>query len=92
MRSITQTRSGYVVVGVDTHKHFHVAAMLEAMAGVLATMTIPTDTVWSKPVAQTDGYVECTAHRTPWMPKTLPESRDLAWPPRPRTRQMVWWR
>lgn len=36
-------RSGHVVIGVDTHKHVHVAAVLDPIGGVLATLTIPTD-------------------------------------------------
>jgi len=43
MSAITATRSGYVVVGVDTHKYLHVAAVMDAVAGILATLTIPTD-------------------------------------------------
>lgn len=39
-----QTRSGDVVIGVDTHKHVHVAAVMDTIGGVLATLTIPTDT------------------------------------------------
>lgn len=36
-------RSGHVVIGVDTHKHVHVAAVLDPIGGILATLTIPTD-------------------------------------------------
>ena len=32
-----------VVIGVDTHKHIHVAAVLDSIGGVLATLTISTD-------------------------------------------------
>ena len=38
------TRSGHVVIGVDTHKHVHVAAAMDSIGGVLATLTIATDT------------------------------------------------
>jgi transposase len=38
------TRSGHVVIGVDTHKHIHVAAVMGSVGGVLATLTIATDT------------------------------------------------
>jgi transposase len=31
------------VIGVDTHKHVHVAAVLDSIGGVLAAMTIATD-------------------------------------------------
>jgi transposase len=37
-------RSGHVVVGVDTHKHIHVAAVMDTIGGILATLTIATDT------------------------------------------------
>ncbi|MFC7463939.1 transposase [Brachybacterium sp. GCM10030252] len=36
--------SGHVVIGVDTHKHIHVAAVLDTIGGILATLTVPTDT------------------------------------------------
>lgn len=36
--------SNHVVVGVDTHKHLHVAAVMDTIGGLLATLTIPTDT------------------------------------------------
>lgn len=39
-----QPRSGHVVIGVDTHKRVHVAAMMDTIGGILATRTIPTDT------------------------------------------------
>ena len=44
MNSNEQTRSGHVVVGVDTHKHVHVAAVMDTIGGILGTLTIPTDT------------------------------------------------
>lgn len=44
MNNNEQPRSGHVVVGVDTHKHIHVAAVLDTIGGILATLTIPTDT------------------------------------------------
>ena len=44
MEKIEQTRSGHVVIGVDTHKHIHVAAVMDSVGGILATMTIATDT------------------------------------------------
>ncbi len=44
MNNNEQHRSGHVVVGVDTHKHMHVAAVLDTIGGILATLTIPTDT------------------------------------------------
>lgn len=40
---IPLTRSGHVVVGVDTHKHVHVAAVMDSIGGILATLTIATD-------------------------------------------------
>jgi transposase len=36
-------RSGHVVIGVDTHKHIHVAAVMDPVGGILATLTIPTE-------------------------------------------------
>jgi transposase len=39
-----QPRSGHVVIGVDAHRHVHVAAVTDAIGGILATLTIPTDT------------------------------------------------
>lgn len=42
------TRSGHVVIGVDTHKHIHVAAVMDTIGGVLATFTIATDTAGFK--------------------------------------------
>lgn len=44
MTDLTSTRSGHIVVGVDTHKHIHVAAVMDTIGGILATLTIPTDT------------------------------------------------
>lgn len=41
-------RSGHVVVGVDTHKHIHVAAVMDTIGGILATLTIATDTAGFK--------------------------------------------
>ncbi|MHA7294309.1 IS110 family transposase [Arthrobacter sp. HLT1-21] len=44
MTDLNSTRSGHIVVGVDTHKHIHVAAVMDTIGGILATLTIPTDT------------------------------------------------
>ena len=35
------TRSGHVVIGVDTHKYVHVATVMDS---ILASLTIATDT------------------------------------------------
>ena len=43
MSQIAPTRSGHVVIGVDTHKHIHVAAVMDSIGGILATGTIATD-------------------------------------------------
>lgn len=43
MEQIEQARSGHIVIGVDTHKHIHVAAVMDSISGVLSTLTIPTD-------------------------------------------------
>ena len=45
MTQETPARSGHVVIGVDTHKHIHVAAVMDTIGGILATLTIATDTV-----------------------------------------------
>ena len=44
MTEIAPARSGHVVIGVDTHKHIHVAAVMDSVGGILATLTIATDT------------------------------------------------
>lgn len=36
-------RSGHIVVGADTHKHVHVAAVMDTIAGIQATITVATD-------------------------------------------------
>ena len=43
MSPLTPARSGHVVIGVDTHKHIHVAAVMDSIGGILATLTIATD-------------------------------------------------
>ena len=48
MDQIERVRSGHVVIGVDTHKHIHVAAVLDSVGGILATLTIATDTAGFK--------------------------------------------
>lgn len=48
MTEIETVRSGHVVVGVDTHKHIHVAAVMDSIGGILATLTITTDTAGFK--------------------------------------------
>ncbi|MET7781174.1 transposase [Streptomyces sp. NPDC005388] len=44
MQTSEQPRSGHVVIGVDTHKHVHVAAVMDTIGGILDPLTIPTDT------------------------------------------------
>ena len=44
MTTLETVRSGHVVIGVDTHKHVHVAAVMDTVGGILATLTITTDT------------------------------------------------
>jgi transposase len=39
----TDTRSGRVIIGVDTHKHFHVAAVLDERGALLDTATFAAD-------------------------------------------------
>lgn len=48
MTEEASARSGHVVVGVDTHKHIHVAAVMDSIGDVLATLTIATDTAGFK--------------------------------------------
>jgi transposase len=48
MEQIESVRSGHVVIGVDTHKHIHVAAVMDTIGGILATLTIATDTAGFK--------------------------------------------
>lgn len=43
MTTLETVRSGHVVNGVDTHKHVHVAAVMDTIGGILATLTITTD-------------------------------------------------
>lgn len=43
MTTVDPVRSGHVVIGVDTHKHIHVAAVMDTVGGILATLTITTD-------------------------------------------------
>lgn len=43
MDDVEQFRSGHVVIGIDTHKHIHVAAVMDSVGGILATLTIATD-------------------------------------------------
>lgn len=44
MVTAREHRSGYVVVGVDTHKDIHVAAVMDTLVGIVGTLTIPTNT------------------------------------------------
>jgi len=44
MTMLDTVRSGHVVIGVDTHKHVHVAAVMDTIGGIFATLTITTDT------------------------------------------------
>ena len=43
MDTIETARSGHIVIGVDTHKYIHVAAVMDSIGGILATLTIATD-------------------------------------------------
>lgn len=44
MSQTIPTRSRYIAVGVDTHKHLHVAAAMDTIGGIIDTLTIPVDT------------------------------------------------
>ena len=57
MTEIETVRSGHVVIGVDTHKHIHVAAVMDSIGGILATLTIPTDTTGFRQLLEwTEGF------------------------------------
>lgn len=43
MSTLEVVRSGHVVIGIDTHKHIHVAAVMDTIGGILASLTISTD-------------------------------------------------
>lgn len=43
MEQSEQIKPAQVVIGVDTHKHIHVAAALDSMGALMATLTIATD-------------------------------------------------
>jgi len=44
MAPVEEQRSRHVVIGVDTHKDIHVAAVMDTLAGSIGTLTIPTNT------------------------------------------------
>lgn len=44
MSQTIPTRSRYIAVGVDTHKHLDVAAVMDTIGGIIDTLTIPVDT------------------------------------------------
>lgn len=44
MTELETARSGHVVIRVDTHKHVDVAVVMDSIGGILATLTITTDT------------------------------------------------
>ena len=57
MEQIEPARSGHVVIGVDTHKHIHVAAVMDSIGGILATLTIATDTAGFRQLLEwADGF------------------------------------
>ena len=55
MQTNEHPRSGHVVIGVDTHKHMHVAAVMDTIGGILGTLTIPTDTAGFQQLADRAG-------------------------------------
>lgn len=62
MTDIESARSGHVVIGVDTHKHIHVAAVMDSVGGILATLTIATDTAGFKQLLEwATGYGKIVA-------------------------------
>ncbi|WP_158868414.1 IS110 family transposase [Leifsonia sp. AG29] len=52
MTALETARSGHVVIGIDTHKHIHVAAVMDTIGGILATLTITTDQAGFKQVLE----------------------------------------
>lgn len=44
MSQTIPTRSRYIAVGVDTHQHLDVAAVMDTIGGIIDTLTIPVDT------------------------------------------------
>ena len=40
---LTPSRSGHVVIGIDTHKHVHVAAVMDPVGGIVDTLKVTTD-------------------------------------------------
>lgn len=73
-----------VVIGVDTHKHVHVAAALDELGTVLQTRRFPADSAgyrdlltWAGTfgpvlVFGIEGTGSCAASPTPWTPRTPP--------------------
>ncbi|MEU3099941.1 hypothetical protein ABZ690_35935 [Streptomyces sp. NPDC006967] len=56
------------MIGVDTHKHVHVAAVMDTIGGILAILTIPTDTGGFQQLADwaaSFGRVRPSASRAP---------------------------
>ena len=45
--TLVPARSGHIVIGVDTHKHVHVAAVMDPIGGILDTLTVTTDSAES---------------------------------------------
>lgn len=43
MNLVPPVRSGHVVIGVDTHKHLHVAAAIDTIGGIQDHLTIPNE-------------------------------------------------
>lgn len=35
--ALVPARSGHIIIGVDTHKHVHVAAVMDSIGGILDT-------------------------------------------------------
>jgi Transposase len=43
MTEIESVRSGHVVIGVDTHKHIHVAVVMDSIGAIFVNLTIAAD-------------------------------------------------
>jgi hypothetical protein len=59
---VDTTKSGDVVVGIDTHKYVHVGAVFDTTAGLLSTISVPAD---SRGFSQSLSWAESFGTRWP---------------------------
>ncbi|MFI5436449.1 IS110 family transposase [Rhodococcus baikonurensis] len=57
--AVDTTKSGDVVVGIDTHKYVHVGAVFDTTAGLLSTISVPAD---SRGFSQSLSWAESFGH------------------------------